>query len=909
MKKVNQALLSTPNIKTLVLLALTASVLSSCGGGKGGDGPDPGITDNPIAFVKRPLPLDNVGDPIQAEVRDPAAFNPGGDLFVKARATLSTPMVNVTGSLTGGLGDVKDLDVSYDGKTMVFSMQLPDPDPNDMIVPTWDIWEYNFASRALVQLINDNSAATQGFHDIGPHYLPDNRIIFSSTRQHTSGAVLLNEGKPAYSARVENENTHAFMLHVMDPNGDNLKQLSFSPGHDLDPIVLNNGQVLFSRWERALGHDAISLYRMNPDGTQLEMVYGSHDHASGTNGATIQYMQPRPMPDGRIMTLITPDTSTYVNNGDINTIRIADFIDNNQPTWANRGTLSGPAQKRITGNDITTDGSISPGGRFSSAYPLWDGTSRILVSWSPCKVVAAPVNENCNPTNLALPGAVEAPPAYGLWLYNYGNEADFSDDTQLPVVTAENDIVYSDVLAAQPRVKPPIIPVQIFKASWITEQVGALHIRSVYDFGNEQFDPCNARNIGGCTLPSDILSIADIADPDKGNKTADDRPARFLRISKFVPLPDPNDPALGSPIDLKRAAFGPTRRLGMREIVGYARIEPDGSVKVKIPANVPLNISILDKAGRRIGARHNIWLQTIPGETIECVGCHTHNTANNDPPLPHGRTGATAASINVGASADFAPFPNSVANLFADNQGETMAEAHTLRDPAVLTPSIDVVFIDDWTDAAVRTPDAAFSYTYGNPGGLSTAIPITTLANCSPNWSSNCRVVINYEEHIDPMWQVVRPDGPDAGTADDTCLDCHTNVDINNNNVARVPDGQLDLDDKGGDATNRIVSVDDPDVLKSYRELLFNDNQQILDGGGNLVDELIDPLDPTTTIIVNRSMSQSGANSSNLFFNVFAPGGTHEGRLSPAELRLISEWLDIGAQNFNNPHDPDVPVN
>jgi hypothetical protein len=43
----------------------------------------------------------------------------------------------------------------------------------------------------------------------------------------------------------------------------------------------------------------------------------------------------------------------------------------------------------------------------------------------------------------------------------------------------------------------------------------------------------------------------------------------------------------------------------------------------------------------------------------------------------------------------------------------------------------------------------------------------------------------------------------------------------------------------------------------------------------------------------------------------FAPGSgsTHAGYLTPAELRLVSEWLDIGAQYFNNPWDPAVPVN
>jgi hypothetical protein len=55
----------------------------------------------------------------------------------------------------------------------------------------------------------------------------------------------------------------------------------------------------------------------------------------------------------------------------------------------------------------------------------------------------------------------------------------------------------------------------------------------------------------------------------------------------------------------------------------------------------------------------------------------------------------------------------------------------------------------------------------------------------------------------------------------------------------------------------------------------------------------------------------NGPNSS-ASLALFVPGSgdsIHAGILSPAELRLISEWLDIGAQNFNNPFDPNVPKN
>lgn len=63
------------------------------------------------------------------------------------------------------------------------------------------------------------------------------------------------------------------------------------------------------------------------------------------------------------------------------------------------------------------------------------------------------------------------------------------------------------------------------------------------------------------------------------------------------------------------------------------------------------------------------------------------------------------------------------------------------------------------------------------------------------------------------------------------------------------------------------------------------------------------------TVPVPPSMSAGNARGSTRFFSRFAAGGSHAGYLSPAELRLISEWLDIGAQYFNNPFDPAAPVN
>ena len=135
--------------------------------------------------------------------------------------------------------------------------------------------------------------------------------------------------------------------------------------------------------------------------------------------------------------------------------------------------------------------------------------------------------------------------------------------------------------------------------------------------------------------------------------------------------------------------------------------------------------------------------------------------------------------------------------------------------------------------------------------------------------------------------------------ADNTCVRCHSPIDAANANAARVPAGQLDLSDG--------PSQDEPDHFSSYRELLFTDNAQEVNMGA-LRDILVTTgIDPVTnlpiqvTVAVPPSMSAGNACGSARFFSRFGAGGTHAGYLTPAELRLLSEWLDIGAQYYNNP--------
>ena len=872
------------------ILSLAAVALAGCATGNdgdvnigGGQSPDPVVLDVPVAYVRSPLPVD-LTELDDIDVRELETFTAGADVWLRDRAAPDVPEINITERVTGGLWDVRDIDGSYDGTKVVFSMRMPlIPGLMDSEQPTWNIWEYDRTTDMLRRVIASDIVAEEG-HDVAPHYLPDGRIVFSSTRQRQSKAVLIDEGKPQFAAQDEDRNEHAFVLHVMNADGSGIRQISFNQSHDLDPGVLDDGRIVFSRWENASG-SSIHLYTVNPDGSGLELLYGANSHATGTGGAptvaavpgtaAVQFLQPRPAEDGRVVALIKPFQGSE-QGGDVVTIDSAAFVEIEQANLDNLG-LPGPAQSRLSVSDVRTDPGLSPGGRYSSVFPLRDGTGRMLSTWTMCRL-----NDDegrtlpCTQENLEDASLEPAPPLYGVWLY------DPRDGTQRPVLQPVEGIRYTEVISLAVRSPLPAVIIDAvagvdYDAVLAAENVGILNIRSVYDLDGADVAP------GG---------YASLIDPVQ--TTADERPARFVRIEKAVGLPD------DEVRDFRGSAFGAAGGLGMREILGYAPVEPDGSVRIKVPAGVPFGIGILDAFGRRTSPRHLNWLQLRAGEVLTCNGCHIPAGAQpgGDPAVSHGRENLFVA-VNSGAATTGLPFANSNPAIFAE-QGETMAEARARiscqTDCAALMPSVDVMYEDVWTDpvASGRVPDAPFAYRYAD-----LLTPAPTSAACQSSWNANCRITVHYPDHVHALWSVPRLVLDNLGNLvqDNTCTTCHGPVDAMA--AVQVPAGQLDL--SGG------ASPDDADHLVSYRELLFTDNAQEVNMGA-LQDILVPgPPDPVTgepTLVpvpVAPSMSAGGARASTRFFSRFDAGGTHADWLTPAELRLIAEWLDIGGQYYNDP--------
>lgn len=151
---------------------------------------------------------------------------------------------------------VGDVDLHFDAERMLFSM----PGTHGR----WQVWEVNVDGSGLRQVTPGEEPDVDNYDAC---YLPDERIIFASTRCF--------QGVPC----VGGGNTVA-NLCLMNPDGSGIRQLTFDQDHNWCPTVLNDGRVLYSRWEYSDTPHYFTrlLFHMNPDGTGQMVYYGSNSH-------------------------------------------------------------------------------------------------------------------------------------------------------------------------------------------------------------------------------------------------------------------------------------------------------------------------------------------------------------------------------------------------------------------------------------------------------------------------------------------------------------------------------------------------------------------------------------------------------------------------------------------------------
>ena len=149
-------------------------------------------------------------------------------------------------------GVIRDPDVSFDGKRILFSWKRSDREDD------YHLYEMDVATGDVRQLTEG-----LGHADYEGIYLPNGNILFNSTR-----CVQIVD---CWWTEVSN-------LYTCDKDGKYLRRLSFDQVHTNYPQLLNDGRVVYTRWDY---NDRGQLYpqplfQMNVDGTGQTEYYGNN---------------------------------------------------------------------------------------------------------------------------------------------------------------------------------------------------------------------------------------------------------------------------------------------------------------------------------------------------------------------------------------------------------------------------------------------------------------------------------------------------------------------------------------------------------------------------------------------------------------------------------------------------------
>ncbi|MBT3199844.1 MAG: hypothetical protein HN350_08000 [Phycisphaerales bacterium] len=455
-------------------------------------------------------------------------YNSGENLYVLSPVGPGGSLRNLT-RLKGGA--VQGPELSHDGKRVLFGMRT------NAKTKGFGIYEMNLDGTGLQKLTDGNC------NDVDPCYLPDGRIMFCSDRA-------------GYREFYHQERSR--VLYVMNADGSDVRQVTFNPNQDYEPLVLRSGEVLYSsyrfyaqdgspgpvRGDRFMQRIETVFRTIRPDGSNDQLFYGAMRgafycplrpmpyglqytgwHRRG-NHIGVSVSQAKQMPDGGVV-CITPAGLTRLDAR-------RTPLDCEQPLYPEILNLAGGEETYIHNYD-----NLNPIGRFTTPVPA--GGDWVFVSHAPWY----------------KPGGK----AYGIYLCHMPtrrmipiyDDPNFSDVDPVPVVSRRLEPVLAPNVAGQ------------------SAQTGTIYCASVYN----------------TDLPFDKKSI------------------KYVRVIS----------ALYQPLSINANASFRTRDLGT------VRLDEDGSFNVEVPADTPLRFELLDTAGRVV-VHETALNYVRPGERKGCVGCH-----------------------------------------------------------------------------------------------------------------------------------------------------------------------------------------------------------------------------------------------------------------------------------------------
>lgn len=518
-----------------------------------------------IVFVKRkPYSSDHYYTDINNGTSPDRFLADNGIYVYNLRTRLERPIIRAA-DLPGGKGFIGKISLSFDAKKVLFDFR-ENPGAG------FRIWEVNVDGAGLRQVSKPPADEAEkvarwhsGWHtdDIHPCYLPDGDIIFSSTRcEHTvlcgGSAHLVAPG-----------------LHRMKPDGTEVTQLTRSPVSEFCPVMLDDGRVMYHRWEYIDKGARVgkTIWAMNPDGSKPQELYGVADDT------TTVYMYPQPLP-GSNHEFVSVGTCHYPQGGCLGAIMLVDFgkgvrvrgpdpdeadyiqgderfpVDNITPeVFIERRTEPGWYFKTADGKYVHDKDGRS-GHLFTHPYPVSD--REFLVSYK--------VDPSAHYKNVAN--------AYALYLIDV--------EGRRQLVHADPELSCWHPLPLKPRPIPP-------------------HVQAVRD------PSYAASNQAVCVLTNVYQGM-------EGVKPGE---VKWLRINEALPRYWSTGrrwaPSLSS--SSWKAALWP------RVQWGVVPVEKDGSAHFVVPAHRSVFFQALDENFREI-QRERTYVNYAAGEVRSCTGCH-----------------------------------------------------------------------------------------------------------------------------------------------------------------------------------------------------------------------------------------------------------------------------------------------
>lgn len=393
-----------------VTLGAACALASSAGGcGKREAGGSDVIGDVPgVVFAKR-ANFDRAGQAMVGngtdQVIDYLRYVPGGGLYMLTPPRPDGKLTNITKSFPDA--DVNALDVSFDGKRVVFSMKINGDDK-------YHVWIADVEPGPK----NDFNVRQLTFgktrDDVMPIFIPGDRIAFVTNQPYTAMGTRADEYE--HAAIVSQ------LATISTTGGDADRRVcSQNLSHTVNLFLRSDGTIGFSRWEHLGNVNDVKLFKMNPDCTQMLAVAGQHGKPMNS---IVQVKEVRP----EVMVGIATKRSGTLHSGALYE------IDVRSAPGASQATDEEHAKWKNLTPGVPLGGEPSPIGRYRTPNYLPDG--RLLVSWA---------MGNVNDQNeLEM-----VPPNFGVYVYDSA--------------TKKNTLVYDDQrfseLYPAPLVARPAPPV------------------------------------------------------------------------------------------------------------------------------------------------------------------------------------------------------------------------------------------------------------------------------------------------------------------------------------------------------------------------------------------------------------------------------------------------------------------